>query len=162
MSTEAAANDVASDVKVEIEPEGAKPTEAATLDVKVEIQPETTKPTDAKASKSDQKVAPTKDYRAPDARPDYHVVCCENSWGDIFFIPFQTILLYGFMIGYSILIVQGTYMSTISQAALWIYFFAWAAGVVYLSVTIATADWETSLKSKLATKMAAEEGAAIE
>ncbi|KDO27108.1 hypothetical protein SPRG_07819 [Saprolegnia parasitica CBS 223.65] len=161
MATQAA-TDVATDVKVEIEPEVAKPSEAI-ADVKVEIQPEATNPSEkAKAGKSDQKVAPTKDYRAPDARPDYHVVCCENSWGDIFFIPFQTLLLYGFMIGFSILVVQGTYMSTISQAALWIYFFAWAAGVVYLSVTIATADWETSLKAKLAAKMAADEGAVIE
>ncbi|OQR95175.1 hypothetical protein ACHHYP_00247 [Achlya hypogyna] len=139
-------------------------TAEATKDVKVEIKPEPEpaakadgKGGETKAAKGDQKVAPAKDYRGNDDRPDYKVVCCGNSWGDLIFIPVQTILLYGFLICYSILIVYATYQSTITQAALWVYFFAWGAGVVYLGVTIATADWETRLKKELAAKMALEE-----
>ncbi|EQC42692.1 hypothetical protein SDRG_00419 [Saprolegnia diclina VS20] len=90
-------------------------------------------------------------------RTEYRIVCWGNSWFDLVLIPFQTILLYGFMTGFSVLIVQGTYMTSDAQAALWVYFFAWAAGVVYLGVTITVAGWEMRLKAKVAAKVAADE-----
>ncbi|KDO21246.1 hypothetical protein SPRG_13745 [Saprolegnia parasitica CBS 223.65] len=82
-------------------------------------------------------------------RADYYIVGCGTSWFD----------LYGFMTAFAAFTVLGTYMTSDARAALWICFFAWAAGVVYLAVTIAIADWETRLKAKVAAEVAADKDA---
>ncbi|KDO17579.1 hypothetical protein SPRG_17036 [Saprolegnia parasitica CBS 223.65] len=67
-------------------------------------------------------------------RADYHIVCCGPLW-------------------------LGTYMTSGARAALWVCFFAWTAGVVYLAVTIAIANWAMCLKVKVVIKVAADEDA---
>jgi len=99
--------------------------------------------------KGGKKEKPKKKKEVVPPREGYKVVCCGNSWTDLFLIPLCLIGLYIFLGGFYALIMHAIIQTTTTAAALWIYFFAWLTGVFFVLVMIKVYDYENCLKKKL-------------
>ncbi|KAF0685924.1 Aste57867_22241 [Aphanomyces stellatus] len=102
----------------------------------------------SKAAK-DPKAKP-KDYRAVDLRPDYHVVCCGNSCLDLILVPLTFIVLYGAMLGLSLLVLWANFLTSTTATAHWICFFVYIMCIFVLALSVMTADYEKILKERSA------------
>ncbi|RHY27839.1 hypothetical protein DYB32_009644 [Aphanomyces invadans] len=87
---------------------------------------------------------------------NYKVVCCGNSWLDLVLVPLTAVVLYGAMIGLSLLVLWATFLTSASGAAHWMFFFAWLTGVIAVVISIQVAEYEAYILAEHAKKDIAE------
>ncbi|ETV73916.1 hypothetical protein H257_11241 [Aphanomyces astaci] len=96
--------------------------------------------------------APKKNYRH--VQDDYKIACCGNSWLDLFLVPLTAIVLYGAMIGLSLLVLWAVFLTSTTNTAHWIFFAAWLLGVISVIISVQVAEYETYLKAQQVKKQA--------
>ncbi|ETV97567.1 hypothetical protein H310_09471 [Aphanomyces invadans] len=168
MATPATVDPIApASVAIDVEVPAPSTTAEASSDVAIAADsaeaPHTTTPAVASttpqnkpdASKSKAELS-KKQHRQSSARDGYNIVCCGNSWLDLFLIPLTVVVLFGAMIGLSILVLWSVFLTSTSGAAHWVFFFAWITGVIAVVISVQVAEYEKYLNAEHEKKQIAE------